>query len=108
MTALDRPDIGKRLHAQIRDKNDRHDPRCDQGKTNDPENVAGILSRRRPRKTNRREAYDGDQRWLGASLATLFEIIAFAAVTYGVLTVAAMLISGWSRRPATTPLAQTE
>jgi hypothetical protein len=45
--------------------------------------------------------------WLGASLATLFQIIALAAVTYGVLTTAVMLGGGWGRRPATPPLAQT-
>jgi putative MATE family efflux protein len=45
--------------------------------------------------------------WLGASLATLFQIIALAAVTYGVLTGAAMLSGGWGRRPARPPLAQT-
>ena len=45
--------------------------------------------------------------WLGASLATLFQIIALAAVTYGVLTAAVMLGGGWGRRPATPPLAQT-
>jgi putative MATE family efflux protein len=45
--------------------------------------------------------------WLGASLATLFQIIALAAVTYGVLSAAAML-GGWGRRPATLPLASAQ
>jgi putative MATE family efflux protein len=46
--------------------------------------------------------------WLGASLATLFQIIALAAVTYGILTAAAVMFGGgWGRRPATPPLAQT-
>jgi Na+-driven multidrug efflux pump len=46
--------------------------------------------------------------WLGASLATLFQIIALAVVTYGVLTAAAVILGGgWGRRPATPPLAQT-
>jgi Na+-driven multidrug efflux pump len=44
---------------------------------------------------------------LGASLATLFQIIALAAVTYGVLTAAAMLTGAWGRRPASQPLAET-
>ena len=44
--------------------------------------------------------------WLGASLATLFQIIALAAISYGILTAAAML-GGWGRRPATPPLVQT-
>jgi putative MATE family efflux protein len=45
--------------------------------------------------------------WLGASLATLFQIIALAAVTYGVLTaVAVMLGGGWGRHPAAPSLAQ--
>jgi len=43
--------------------------------------------------------------WLGASLGTLFQIIALAAVTYGVLTAAAMLSGAWGRRPASPPLA---
>ena len=45
--------------------------------------------------------------WLGASLATLFQIIALAALTYGVLTAAAMLSGGWGRRPAISTVAQT-
>jgi putative MATE family efflux protein len=46
--------------------------------------------------------------WLGASLATLFQIIALAAISYGVLAAAAVLFGGgWSRRPASPPLAQT-
>ena len=44
--------------------------------------------------------------WLGASLATLFQIIALAAISYGILTAATML-GGWGRRPATPPLVQT-
>jgi hypothetical protein len=44
--------------------------------------------------------------WLGASLATLFQLIALAAISYGILTAAAML-GGWGRRPATPPLVQT-
>jgi putative MATE family efflux protein len=45
--------------------------------------------------------------WLGATLATLFQIIALAAITYGVLTAAAVLSGNWGRRPASAPLAQT-
>jgi putative MATE family efflux protein len=43
--------------------------------------------------------------WLDASLATLFQIIAFAALTYGVLTAAAVLSRGWGRRVASPPVA---
>jgi putative MATE family efflux protein len=46
--------------------------------------------------------------WLGASLATLFQIIALAAVTYGVLTAAAMLGGRWDRHPASPPLASAQ
>ena len=45
--------------------------------------------------------------WLGASLTTLFQIIALAAVTYGVLTATAMLTGAWGRRPASSPLPET-
>jgi hypothetical protein len=41
--------------------------------------------------------------WLGAGLVTLFQIIALAAISYGILTAAAMLISNWGRRPASPP-----
>ncbi len=44
--------------------------------------------------------------WLGASLATLFQIIALAAISYGVLTAAAMLTGAWDRRPASLSLTQ--
>jgi len=44
--------------------------------------------------------------WFGAGLATLFQIVALAAVSYGLLTAAAMLGGAWGRRPANQPLAQ--
>ena len=44
--------------------------------------------------------------WFGAGLATLFQIVALAAVSYGLLTAAALLGGAWGRRPANQPLAQ--
>lgn len=38
--------------------------------------------------------------WFGAGLSTLFQITALAAVSYGVLTAAAMLGGAWGRRTA--------
>jgi putative MATE family efflux protein len=45
--------------------------------------------------------------WFGAGLSTLFQIVALAAVSYGLLTAAAVLGGAWGRRPANQPLAQT-
>jgi Na+-driven multidrug efflux pump len=45
--------------------------------------------------------------WFGAGLSTLFQIVALAAVSYGLLTAAAVLGGAWGRRPANRPLAQT-
>ncbi|CAO3436730.1 MATE family efflux transporter [Azospirillum doebereinerae] len=39
--------------------------------------------------------------WFGAGLSTLFQITALAAVSYGLLTAAAMLGGAWGRRPET-------
>lgn len=36
--------------------------------------------------------------WFGAGLSTLFQIVALSAVTYGALTAAAMMASGWGRK----------
>ncbi|HEX9742946.1 MAG TPA: hypothetical protein VGA17_09165 [Nitrospiraceae bacterium] len=44
--------------------------------------------------------------WFGAGLSTLFQIIALAAVSYGLLSAAAALGGAWGRRPANQPLAQ--
>jgi Na+-driven multidrug efflux pump len=44
--------------------------------------------------------------WFGAGLSTLFQIVALAAVAYGLLTAAAVLDGAWGRRPANQPLAQ--
>jgi hypothetical protein len=44
--------------------------------------------------------------WFGAGLSTLYQIIALAAVSYGLLTAAAVLGDVWGRRPANQPLAQ--
>jgi Na+-driven multidrug efflux pump len=44
--------------------------------------------------------------WFGAGLSTLFQIVALAAASYGLLTAAAMLGGAWSLRPANQPLAQ--
>ncbi len=38
--------------------------------------------------------------WYGADLSTLFQIVALAALSYGILTAAAFLGSTWSARPA--------
>jgi hypothetical protein len=38
--------------------------------------------------------------WFGAGLSTLFQIIALAAVSYGLLTAAAVLGGAWGGRPA--------
>jgi Na+-driven multidrug efflux pump len=45
--------------------------------------------------------------WFGAGLSTLYQITALAAVSYGLLTAAAVLGGAWGRRPANQPLAQT-
>jgi hypothetical protein len=45
--------------------------------------------------------------WFGAGPSTLFQIVALAAVSYGLLTAAAVLGGAWGRRPANRPLAQT-
>jgi putative MATE family efflux protein len=44
--------------------------------------------------------------WFGASLATLFQIVAVAAVSFGLITAVAVLGGAWGRRPATRPLAK--
>jgi putative MATE family efflux protein len=44
--------------------------------------------------------------WFGADLSTLFQIIALAALSYGILTAVAVLGGAWGRRPANQPLAQ--
>jgi hypothetical protein len=44
--------------------------------------------------------------WFGAGLSTLYQITALAAVSYGLLTAAAVLGGAWGRRPANRPLAQ--
>lgn len=44
--------------------------------------------------------------WFGAGLSTLFQIVALAAASYGLLTAAAMLGCAWNQRPANQPLAQ--
>jgi putative MATE family efflux protein len=44
--------------------------------------------------------------WFGAGLATLFQIVALAAVAYGLLTAASLLGGAWGSRPAHRPLAQ--
>jgi Na+-driven multidrug efflux pump len=46
--------------------------------------------------------------WFGASLSTLFQIVALSAILYGAITAAAMLGGAWDRRPASLPLAQTD
>ena len=38
--------------------------------------------------------------WLGADLSTLFEIVALAAVLFGLVTAAAVLGGAWDRSPA--------
>jgi putative MATE family efflux protein len=43
--------------------------------------------------------------WFDAGLSTLFQIVALAAVSYGVLTATAVLGGAWSQRPANQPLA---
>jgi len=44
--------------------------------------------------------------WFGADLSTLFQIVALAAVSYGVLTAAAVLGGAWSQSSADQPFAQ--
>ena len=44
--------------------------------------------------------------WFGASLSTLFQIVALAAVSYGLLTIAAVFDGAWSQSPADRPFAQ--
>ncbi|MBK4723496.1 MATE family efflux transporter [Azospirillum sp. YIM DDC1] len=44
--------------------------------------------------------------WFGAGLSTLFEITALAAVSYGLLTAAAMIGGAWGRYPAHRPLSR--
>ncbi|WP_042703836.1 MATE family efflux transporter, partial [Azospirillum sp. B506] len=41
--------------------------------------------------------------WFGASLSTLFQVTALAAISYGVLTVAAMIGGAWGRHSAFRP-----
>lgn len=43
--------------------------------------------------------------WYGADLSTLFQIVALAALSYGVLTAAAFLGGAWSKRQSSLPLA---
>jgi Na+-driven multidrug efflux pump len=45
--------------------------------------------------------------WYGASLSTLLQLSAVAAVAYGGLT-ATSILWGWGQRPAKQPLAQTD
>lgn len=42
--------------------------------------------------------------WFGAGLSTLFQITALAAVSYGLLTTAAMMGGAWGRHHASHPL----
>jgi len=44
--------------------------------------------------------------WFDASLSALFQIVALAALSYGLLTVAAMIGGAWSQSPAEQPFAQ--
>ncbi|MDD2466161.1 MAG: MATE family efflux transporter [Desulfobulbus sp.] len=44
--------------------------------------------------------------WFGASLTTLFQIVALAAISYGLLTIAAVFDGAWSRSPADQSSAQ--
>ena len=44
--------------------------------------------------------------WFGAGLSTLFQIVALAAVSYGLLTAAGVLGGAWGQRPANQSLAQ--
>jgi Na+-driven multidrug efflux pump len=44
--------------------------------------------------------------WFGAGLSTLFQIVALAAASYGLLTAAAILAGAWNQCPANQPLAQ--
>jgi Na+-driven multidrug efflux pump len=44
--------------------------------------------------------------WFSAGLSTLFQISALAAVSFGLLTAAAMLRGGWDRLSANRPLAE--
>ena len=46
--------------------------------------------------------------WFGASLTTLFHIVALAAVSYGILTIAAVFDGAWSRSPPNQPSAQID
>jgi len=44
--------------------------------------------------------------WFGAGLSTLFQIVALAAVSYGLLTAAAVFGGAWGRCPVNQPHAQ--
>lgn len=44
--------------------------------------------------------------WYSAGLSTLFQIVALATVSFGLLTAAAVLGGAWARRPANQPLPQ--
>ena len=57
-----RLDVRQQLHAEIRREDHRHDPRRDQREADDPEDVAGVLTRGRSREANRHQADDGDER----------------------------------------------
>ena len=46
--------------------------------------------------------------WYGASLSTLFQIVALAAVAYGGLTAAAILWRGWGQRAVNPSLVQID
>ena len=62
MPALHRFDFRQHFHAQIRRKHHRHDPGSNQGDTDDPEHVAGVLTGSGLGKTVGHESDGGDQR----------------------------------------------
>jgi len=54
LTAL--VEVGQQLQAEIGREHDRHDPRGDQGKADNPEDAAGIFAGARPGEADRQEA----------------------------------------------------
>ena len=62
VAALDFLDVRQQLDPQIRREEHRHQPGNDQRKTDDPEDIAGVLPGGRLRETHRHQADDRDQR----------------------------------------------
>ena len=61
MAALGRLDLRQQLHAEIGREGDRHDPRRDQSKADNPKDIAGVFTRARPGEADGQKARDRHQ-----------------------------------------------